>query len=55
MAIEAARGEIARAERSKLAPEAQPLQDLIDRLFYAMAGLSDIEAGRLEARLSQML
>lgn len=52
---ERARGQISRAERSALSPEAQPYQDLIDRLFYAMAGLTDDEAKGLEARLSTML
>lgn len=52
---ERARAQISRAERSALSPEAQPYQDLIDRLFYAMAGLTDDEAKGLEARLSTML
>lgn len=55
MQIEKARGNIARAERSRLDSEAQPYQDLIDRLFYAMAGLTDEEASGLEDRLSRML
>jgi hypothetical protein len=49
------RGEIARSERSALCAEAQPYQDLIDRLLYAMAGLSEGEAGGLEERLARML
>jgi hypothetical protein len=49
------RGEIARAERSALCGEAQPYQDLIDRLLYAMAGLSEEEARGLEERLARML
>jgi len=53
--IEAGRGAIARSERSSLAAEAQPYQDLIDRLLYAMAGLTDAEAAGLERRLSEML
>lgn len=53
--IERGRGKIARAERSRLAEEAQPYQDLIDRLFYAMAGLTDAEAAALESRLASML
>lgn len=44
IAIEERRGDIPRAARSALAPEAQPYQDLIDRIFYAMAGLSASEA-----------
>jgi hypothetical protein len=55
IAIEQARGEIARTERSALDPGAQPLQDLIDRLIYAMGGLTDEEARGLEERLARML
>jgi len=54
-AVEAALGEINRSERSRLAPEAQPYQDLIDRMLYAMAGFSAAEAAGLEDRLSRML
>lgn len=54
-ALEADRGEIARVERSALAPAAQPYQDLIDRLLYAMAGLSEVESSKLEERLAAML
>ncbi len=53
--IEKARGEIARAERSSLAREAQPYQNLIDRMLYRMAGLTDDEARALEERLERML
>jgi hypothetical protein len=55
IAIEKARGEIARSARSALAPEAQPLQDFIDRLLYALAGLSPAEVQGVEERLSHML
>lgn len=55
IAIEAARGEIARSERSRLAPAAQPYQDLIDRILYALAGLSEPEWRGLEERLKTML
>lgn len=55
IAIEQARGEIARTERSALAPAAQPFQDLIDRLLYAMAGLTSAEITGLEDRLATML
>lgn len=55
IAIEAARGEIARTARSALAPAAQPYQDLIDRILYALAGLSEPEWRGLEERLSTML
>jgi hypothetical protein len=54
-ALEVARGDIARVARSRLAEAAQPYQDLIDRLLYKMAGLSDAEAAGLEARLARML
>jgi len=53
--IETARGDIARTERSALAPEGQPYQDLIDRILYRMAGLTDAEAQGLEKRLEGML
>jgi hypothetical protein len=53
--IEEARGDIARTERSQLADAAQPLQDLIDHLLYAMAGMTEGEAAGLEERLSRML
>jgi hypothetical protein len=49
------RGDIARTERSALAPDAQPYQDLIDRLLYRMAGLTEVEAKGLEQRLARML
>ncbi len=52
--IEDSRGEIRRVDRSALDPHAQPYQDFIDRLFYAMAGISDAEARDLEERLSRM-
>jgi type I restriction-modification system DNA methylase subunit len=55
MAIEQARGETARTERSRLADAAQPLQDLINRLLYAMAGLTPEESAGLEERLATML
>jgi hypothetical protein len=55
IAIESDRGEISRVERSALAPAAQPYQDLIDRLLYRLAGLTDAEADALERRLETML
>jgi hypothetical protein len=53
--IESAGGEIARTERSALAPDSRPYQDLIDGILYRMAGLTDAEAEGLEDRLSKML
>jgi hypothetical protein len=53
--MESSRGDIARTERSALAPQAQPVQDLIDRILYRMAGLTDAEAQGLEKRLEGML
>ncbi|MFH1749140.1 MAG: DNA methyltransferase [Planctomycetota bacterium] len=55
IAIEQARGEIARTQRSHLADAAQPLQDLIDRILYALAGLTPAEITGLEDRLTRML
>lgn len=54
-AIEHERGEITRTARSALDPAAQPYQDLIDRLFFAMAGLTPEESAGLERRLAEML
>lgn len=53
--IESTRGEIARADRSALDPKAQPLQVLLDRIIFRMAGLSDEETNGLEERLAKML
>jgi hypothetical protein len=55
IAAEQARGEIARSDRSALVPEAQPYQDLIDRILFTMAGLDDSEIAALEQRLESML
>lgn len=55
IAVERERGEISRTARSALDPEAQPYQDLIDRLLFAMAGLTTEESTALEERLSKML
>lgn len=53
--IEEQRGDIPRSARSELDPIAQPYQDLIDRLFYLMAGLNESQSRGLEERLGQML
>lgn len=53
--IEAGRGDIARNERSHLDPRARPYQDLIDRILYALAGISEEESKALEQRLAKML
>lgn len=53
--IEQRRGDVPRLERSRLCPEAQFLQDLIDKVFFRMAGLTAEEAAGLEARLGKML
>ncbi|MBI5725962.1 MAG: Eco57I restriction-modification methylase domain-containing protein [Planctomycetes bacterium] len=53
--LEKNRGDITRTERSALDPAAQPYQDLIDRIFYMLAGLSDSEWQNLEKRLTGML
>ena len=47
--------DIGRTGSSALAPEAQPYQDLIDRILYRMAGLTDAEVKGLEKRLEGML
>jgi hypothetical protein len=53
--LEIERGEIPRSARSALSQSAQPYQDLLDNLFYTMAGLTSAEAGDLENRLDEML
>jgi hypothetical protein len=55
MAIERERGEIARTDRASLSPEAQPYQDVIDKLLYGMAGLTTEEVRGLEERYERML
>lgn len=55
IALEVERGEIPRAARSSLDVKAQPYQDLIDSLFFAMAGLKEFEALGIEERLLHML
>jgi hypothetical protein len=55
MTFEAERGDIARTERSALDPAAQPYQNLIDQLFFGMAGLTADEVEALEDRYAGML
>jgi hypothetical protein len=49
------RGGISRAQRSELGTESTALQQLLDELFYRMAGISDVESRGLETRLASML
>src|SRR3972149_3707535 len=51
--LEERRGDIARTERSALAVEAQPYQDLLDRILYRMAGLTDAEAQGVGERVGR--
>ena len=44
-----------RAERSRLAPESQPIQDAIDKVLFRCFGLSDDDAQYIERRLKEML
>ncbi|MCW5777147.1 MAG: hypothetical protein KIS87_11980 [Phycisphaeraceae bacterium] len=53
--LETARGDIPRTDRSRLSPEAQPHQNLIDRILFTTAGLTDTEAAALVSRLETML
>ena len=55
ISIEAQRGEITRSERSALHPEAQLFQDLIDKVLFSLAGLTEKESIQLEERLGKML
>jgi len=55
-AIESSRGsDLSRFARSTLAADAQPIQDAIDDLLFAMAGLSTYESDGLKERLEEML
>jgi hypothetical protein len=53
--IEAARAEVNKRDRAFLAAHAQPYQKFIDRIIFAMAGLSELEAIALEQRLTQIV
>lgn len=53
--IERQRGAIRRVQRSALHPAAQPYQDFVDCLLYAMAGICVTEAVGLETRLAEMM
>ena len=55
IASERARGVISRSARSKLAPQSQNWQDLIDCTLTQMAGISEGEHNGLRARLDAML
>jgi hypothetical protein len=43
------------ARPSAVGPQAQPYKNLVDRILYPMAGLTDAEARALEERLDKML
>jgi len=49
------RGLISRAARSQLAAKSQAWQDVIDRMFALMAGISPTEHAALRERLATML
>ena len=53
--IEAMRVVNNRAERSRLAPESQPIQDTIDAVLFRCYGLSEDEARYIEKHLEEML
>jgi hypothetical protein len=44
-----------RSERSRLAPEGQPIQDSVDALLFRGYGLSEDDAGHIEERLQEIL
>ena len=48
------RGSMSRSDRSALSSKAQPFQDFLDELFFAMAGLSPEEVVGLRSRYEQM-
>ena len=53
--IEAKRVLKNRSERSRLAPQSQPIQDAIDAVLFRCYGLSEDEAKYIEKRLKEML
>ena len=53
--IEARRVLKNRAERSRLAPESQPIQAAIDKVLFRCYGLSEEDALYIEKRLQEML
>jgi hypothetical protein len=53
--IEAKRVLKNRSERSRLAPESQPIQDAIDAVLFRCYGLSEDDAKYIEKRLEEML
>jgi hypothetical protein len=53
--IEAKRVLKSRSERSRLAPESQPIQDAIDAVLFRCYGLSEEEARYIEKQLEEML
>lgn len=52
---ESNRGQIARAERSHLAPAAEQAQDILDDLIFTLLGMSDRQRRHIRDRLEQML
>ena len=53
--LEARRIVLNRSDRSKLAPESQPIQDAIDAVLFKCYGLSDEDAEYVKKRLTEML
>lgn len=53
--IEAKRVLKNRSERSRLAPDSQPIQDVTDAVLFRCYGLSEQEALYIEKRLEEML
>ena len=53
--IEANRTLRSRSERSHLAQDSQPIQDVIDKVLFRYYGLSDDDAEYIERRLAEML
>jgi hypothetical protein len=53
--IEAKRVLKNRSERSRLAPESQPIQDAIDAVLFRCYGLTEDEGRYITRRLGEML
>ena len=53
--VEGARGPVAKRRRAAFAPEAEPLQELVDWVLFRMAGFDDDQIHHVKSRLRDML
>jgi hypothetical protein len=53
--VEQKRGAVSKIDRAHLAEDAQPAQDIIDRLLFSIAGFSNEETGGIEERIKELV